>query len=112
MSRMIVIFSSWLLVSVCALADSKQSQEKTVPGKPRTPAERFLDLVQEQKQAQQAFLSAVKQAKTAEERAKLVRPSPEKYRKQILALALENPKEVFAVDALIWLVQNGESGEV
>jgi len=108
---MIMVVATWLLVGIPTLIACDQPQEKSTPVKPPSPAEQFQALVKEQKEAQQAFFKAVKQAKTAEERAKLVRPSPEKYRKQILELALQNPNEPFAVDALVWLVQNGGSAQ-
>ncbi len=109
MRRIGLACGTWLFVGFGALSASDQAAESPARAQAKTPAEQFEAMVKEHTESQQAFIKAARKAKTAEDRAKLVRPSPEKYRKQILDLALQNPKEPFAVDALIWLVQNGGS---
>jgi hypothetical protein len=102
---------AWSLALSATTQALPQPPEKSAPAKPQAPTEQFQALVKQHKEVQQAFFKAAKQAKTADEQKKLVYPSPEKYRKQIFDLALNNPKEPFAVDALVWLVQNGGSDE-
>jgi hypothetical protein len=103
--RLTIAFAA-LLVGIPALRGADQPKEKPTPDKPQTPAEQFKTLVKEQQEAQQAFMKAYREAKNDEERKKLVYPSPEKLAKQVFELAEKNPKDPFAVDALIWVVQN------
>jgi hypothetical protein len=98
-----------LLVGLPSWGVADQPKEPPAPAKPQTPEEQFKALAKEYNDAQQAFFKSARAAKTDEERKKLVRPSVEKYEKQIFELAEKNPKDPFAVDALLWVVQHGGS---
>jgi hypothetical protein len=77
--------------------------------KPQTPAEQYKALVQEYNQAQQEFMKEYRAAKP-EERQQLIKdkmPQPQKYAGRFLELAEKNAKDPVAVDALVWVAQNG-----
>ncbi len=114
MPRFLIAIAA-LLVGMPALWGADQPKggsdppkEKSTPDKPQTPEEQFKALLKKQREDQQAFMKAYTSAKTDEERQKLAEnyPDPKKYEKEIFELAEKNPKEPFAAEALIWVVNN------
>jgi hypothetical protein len=95
-----------LLLAWPALAhEGKPSDGK----KPATPAEAYQALLDEYQNARQAFSKAYKEAKTDEERQKIVQekyPQADKFAPRFLELAEKHPGEPAAVDALVWVVTN------
>jgi hypothetical protein len=82
------------------------------PEKAKTPRERYQALVQEHQKAMQQFMDVYQKAKTAEERNKLFQekyPQPQSYSRRFLEIAESAPQDPAAVDALIWIVQNGRA---
>jgi len=83
------------------------------PEKAKTPRERYQALFQEHQTAMQQFMEVYQKAKTQEERGKLFQekyPQPQSYVRRFLEIAESAPQDAAAVDALIWIVQNGGSG--
>jgi hypothetical protein len=91
-------------------ADDKPKE----PDKPATPAEQYQALLKEAQEAQQVFMKKLGDAKTSEERTKLVQEQgPAKLAPKFLALAEKYPKDPVALDALLWVVTDqfgGQSG--
>jgi hypothetical protein len=82
------------------------------PEKAKTPRERYQALFQEHQKAMQQFMEVYQKAKTAQERGKLVQekyPQPQAYARRFLEIAESAPQDPAAVDALIWVIQNGGS---
>jgi hypothetical protein len=82
------------------------------PEKAKTPRQRYQALVEEYQKAMQQFMDVYQKAKTAEEREKLVRekyPNSATYARRCLEIAESAPQDAAAVDALIWIVQNGRA---
>src|SRR5262245_40322263 len=80
--------------------------------KPPTPRQQYEALAEEYKKAKQDYFTALRAAKTREERQKIShekRPNPARYAGRILKLAEDNPEDPVDIDALIWVVQNDES---
>ncbi len=88
--------------------DEAAQKEQT----PKTPAEQLQALVKEFSDARTEFLKIYREAKTDEEREKLVKekyPAP-KYAGRFLKLAQEHPDDPTALDALAWVVRNVGGG--
>ena len=84
-----------------------KDKDKDDKDKPATAAEQFKALEKEYSDAMQAFQKAYGQAKTNEERQKILNekyPQPAKLAPKFLELAEKNPKDAAAVDALVWVV--------
>ena len=93
-----------LLLAWPARADDKPKDND----KPATPAEQYQALAKEYNDAQRAMSKAYREAKTNEDRQKVLKemsPRPEKYAPKFLELAEKNPKDAVAVDALLWIVR-------
>jgi hypothetical protein len=79
-----------------------------------SPAEEVKKLTADYEKEQQNFYKLYGEAKTDEERQKLVNekmPKPDKVAAQLLELAEKNPKDEGVVpDSLIWIVTNGGYG--
>jgi hypothetical protein len=93
-----------LLLAWPALADDKPKETDK-----QSPAEQYRALAAEYNQAQQDFFKAYQEAKTQQDKQKVLtekRPQPEKYAAKFLALAEKYPKDTAAVDSLTWVVQN------
>ncbi len=76
---------------------------------PLSPAEQYKALEKEFHDAQQEFFKVYREAKTDQERQKLVKekyPQPPKYAGRFLKLAQEYPDDPAALDALTWVVSN------
>src|SRR5579859_6386441 len=73
-----------------------------------TPREQYAALIKEYLQTQQAYFSAMRAAKTAEERQKAAEKSPkaDKFAAKFLELAEKNAKDPVAVDAMLWIASN------
>jgi hypothetical protein len=88
--------------------DEKQDKEK-----PKTPREQFEAISQEYRKTLQDYQKAVGEAKSNEERMKVLRekyPQPAKYTQKMLQLAEKNPKDPVAVDAGVWALQHARGG--
>jgi hypothetical protein len=73
------------------------------------PAEEYRAILKEYIDAQNAYRTALKDAKTAEEKRKVAEemfPRPDKFAERLLQLAAKHPKDPAAVDALVWVVNN------
>jgi tetratricopeptide (TPR) repeat protein len=78
-----------------------------------TPAEQFRDLLKEYQQAQEAFFAAYREAKTDEDREKIIQktyPNPASFADRFLKLAEDHPKDSVAIDALVWVATNSGFG--
>lgn len=83
------------------------------PEKAKTPRERYQAIFQEHQKAMQDFSDAYQKAKTDKEREKQFEekyPKADAYAARFLEVAESAPKDPAAVDALIWVVQNGGAG--
>jgi hypothetical protein len=98
-----------LLLAWPVLADDDKPKDK------QSPAEQVKAIIKEYQDAQADFSKAYQEAKTEEEREKIVKekyPKAEKFAPRLLAVAEKNPKDPGALDALIWVVTNiYESGK-
>src|SRR5581483_411383 len=88
---------------------SQTPKEKTPPEKSKTPAEQFQSLIKDLKASQKTLVKEFQKAKTGDEQQKIRTKYMEavaKCQKEVFELAQKNAKEPFAVEALIWVVQN------
>jgi hypothetical protein len=94
-----------------ALADDDKSKDKDK----QSPAEQVKAIIKEYQDAQRDFSKAYQEAKTEEDRQKIIKekyPQPDKFAPRLLAVAEKNSKDQGALDALIWVVTNiYESGK-
>src|SRR5207248_4250628 len=91
-------------VPVCAQDDRPQKKAAEAPA-PKTPEEKLRALVEEQSKSMNAYMEAVRRAKTDAERRELFDekcPPFDLFAERFLAIADEAPKDPVAVDALIW----------
>jgi hypothetical protein len=91
-------------------ADKSPDKAKETPP---TPSEQYKALDREFREAQKKFFKEYNEAKTPEEKQKVLQeksPSPAKYASRFLELAEKNPKDPAAVDALIWVMRNSQGG--
>lgn len=58
----------------------------------------------------QEFFKAQDNARTAEERDKIRFPDREKYALEMVAIAQKDAKDPVAIDALLWVIENGRHG--
>jgi hypothetical protein len=73
----------------------------------QTPAQQYQKLEKEHEKAQTDFRKALANAKTPEDRRKVIEeknPNPINFASSFLELAEKNPKDPAAMDALIWIV--------
>jgi thiol-disulfide isomerase/thioredoxin len=76
---------------------------------PPSAAEQYKALLGEFSKATADFFKVYREAKTPQERQKLIRekyPQPAKYAGRMLAIAEKSPKDPVAMDALVWVVTN------
>ncbi len=73
--------------------------------------DRYEALAKEHEAALSEFRAAYTKAKTDAEKEKLKYPQAQTYASRFLALAEENPKDSAALDALVWVVTNCQSGK-
>jgi len=81
--------------------------------KPPTPEEQYKALLKEQADAMTAFREAYQKAETEEAKNKVFEekyPQPAKAAPKFLELAEKYPTDPVAVDALSWVVSNGNGG--
>jgi hypothetical protein len=98
-----------LLLAWPVLADDEKPKNKSKEPDKQKPAEKYQALVQEFNDARQAFLKEYREAKTQEERQKVLQekqPQADKYAAKFIELAEKNAKDPAAVDALAWVVMN------
>lgn len=80
------------------------------PDKSKTPRESYQSLFQEHQKAMETFMQAYQKATTATEKNKLYHesyPQPQKYVAKFIEIADSAPDDPAAIDALVWVVQNG-----
>src|SRR5262249_46445913 len=93
------------------------AQDKKDKPKPATPAEEYQALVDELQTRQREAVKAYRAAKTDEEREKIqaeFQKNAKTFPPRFLDVAVKNPKESFAVDALLMVINSGlepESGK-
>ncbi len=104
--------SSGLLVLALALPGLARDDQPKAQ-KPSTPAEQYLALTKQIEAAQQEFQKAYGEAKTQEERQKIIQekyPEPDKFANKFIALAEKYPQDPAAVDAWVWILKNRAGG--
>ena len=103
-----------VLVIAPPLWAQNDDKDKPTQEKPATPAEQFRNLTQEFNKAQQDYFTAVRQAKTDEERQEAYKkaPKPQELAPRFMDLAKKNIDDPVAVDSLIWIVQFGAASPV
>jgi AhpC/TSA family len=82
--------------------------------KPLSPKEQYQALLKEQSDAMKAFSDAYRQAKTDEEKNKIFQekyPQAAQAAPKFLELAEKNAKDPVAIDALVWVMNNGSRGK-
>jgi hypothetical protein len=99
-----------LLLATPALGAADNPKDKSA-----TPAKQYQALLKEYQDAAIAFQDAIKNAKTQEERQKIISEKDPRWTlaPKFVDLAEKNPKDPAAVDALIWVLTNnlGSLGE-
>lgn len=98
-------------LALLAVLPALQARDK--PETP-TPAQRYQALEKEYQTAEKEFLKVYKEAKTTEDKQKVLqerRPQPDKFALRFLDLAEKTPKDPAAVDALVWVVSNARSAK-
>jgi len=96
-----------------AKGDPPKGEPPKQAGTSQSPTEQYRALVKEFDDAQREFFKVYEQAKTDEEKQKLVDekyPQPEKYAARFLKIAEDNPKDPAALDALVWVSRQVFSG--
>jgi len=103
------ILAGLLALALFAPALGAQDDKDKPKDPPATPAEQYRALLKEYQQDQQDFFKALQEAKTQEDRNKVVgkRPRLDRYAGRFLELARKNPKDPGALNALAWVVQFG-----
>ena len=78
----------------------------------QSPARKeFSKIIEEQKDAQEKWQEAYKNAKTDEERSKLNYPSSEEYAPRVFGITKKYPNDPAALDALVWIAENCRRGD-
>ncbi len=99
----------WLLLLAPA-AWGDDAKDKPKDDKPKTPTEQFQALQKEYQEKQQEYFTAIREAKTNEERQKARNekyPEPQEYAKRFLELGEKSKDEPeIAAKALSWVVTN------
>jgi hypothetical protein len=116
--RRIVLWIVPLLVFGPGLwADDKPKDKDKEDKKPaageKTAAEQYQALMKEMQKAQQDIVQNYRQAKTDEEREKIIekyQKLPQEFVGRFMELAQKNPKEKAALDALAFVVSNAPAG--
>jgi hypothetical protein len=101
------------VLAVLALVVLPAARADDESDKSATPRQRYQALFQEYRRAMEAFSEAYQKAKTNEERQKLFDekyPKPQSYTGRFLEIVDAAPNDPAAVDALVWVVENGGSG--
>jgi hypothetical protein len=94
-----------LVLGIAVVAAEDEGQGK----KPATPEQQYKALLKEYNDAFQDYARAFREAKTPQDRQKVVEekyPRPDKCALKILELVEKHPKEPFAEEALIWILTN------
>src|SRR5215467_14327487 len=94
-----------LVLGISVMAAEDKGQDR----KPTAPEQQYKALLKEYNDAFQEYAKAFREAKTPQDRQKVIQekyPRPDKYASKILELVEKNPNEPFAEDALIWILTN------
>ena len=113
MRRTLTGLLALLLILPALWARDDKDREK-LKDKPATPAEQLKALQDELNKQVEEFRKAYADAKTPEEKTKVLsekRPKPEVFAGRFLELAQKNPKDPVAVDALIWVATMTREGK-
>src|SRR4051794_22375506 len=103
--------------NVASAADGATPTASPAPAPATAPsslATEVQKLEREYAQAQSEFFTTYRQAKTDEQREKVVAekyPKPAAYAERFIALADRDPTSAAAVDALIWVAMNTRDGK-
>jgi hypothetical protein len=87
------------------------AETKPAPHNSTTVAEKYRAIDDDYQREQREFRTKNQQAKTAEERRKLVIPQPRKYAERMLRLAGQHSDDPEAIDALCWIVTHVPTGD-
>src|SRR5262249_21632772 len=90
-----------------------QDDTKEKSNKPSTPAEQLKAIMTEVQKVQQEAGRAYREAKTSEEKQKILdefRKKPQAFAAPLLELAQKNPRDPVAFDALVWIAINVQTG--
>jgi hypothetical protein len=107
--RRIVVGIVVALLAGPVLADDDKPKDKAKAPDKQTPAEQYQALVKEHMDAQQAYFKKYQEAKSQDDKQKVLkelRQQGEKFAPKFLNLAEKHPKDAAAVDALIWVMTN------
>src|SRR6266446_3778942 len=103
-----------VLVLVLALPALRADDEPKDKAKEKPPlaTEQYQALLKEAQEAQQAFMTALREAKTQEERSKVMQEQnpTTALAPKFVALAEKYPKDSVALDALIWVMTDRFGG--
>src|SRR5262249_46833512 len=91
----------FLRLSVVGADDADRGKE------PAKPEQQYRELLKKYNDAFEEYAAAFREAQLPEEREKVIRkkyPGPEKWAGKFLELAEKNPREPFALEALVWIV--------
>ncbi|HEX5443410.1 MAG TPA: hypothetical protein VFW87_06265 [Pirellulales bacterium] len=107
MWRISICCWAWLLCGTGSWADDPAEAKP----RPTTPAEQYKAIETEYNTRRQEVIKLYREAKTDEERQKLLQekkkpPSPQEYADRMLDLAKDHPDDPAAVDALTWVVMH------
>jgi HEPN domain-containing protein len=103
-----------LLGLAAAVAAQEPAETNTPPGKPDSPAKQYEAIEQEFATAQQDFSKSYREAKTDEERQKVIAekyPPPQQFVGRMFELAEKYADDPVAVDALVWIVTRVRAGD-
>jgi hypothetical protein len=93
-------------LALLALMPALQARDKP---KTPAPAQQYQALVKEYRAAQMEFQKAYTDAKTPQDKQKVLQdkyPQPDKFAPRFLEVAEKNPQDPAALDALVWVVTN------
>jgi hypothetical protein len=108
--RGLALCMAMLLLGPLLMAQEKSQEKSPAPKQEKalTPAEQFAAITKEYAKALADFFTEYQKATTDQERQKIVQmkyPKADDVASKCLDLARKNPKEAFAPDALLWVVQ-------
>jgi hypothetical protein len=111
--RCLMLGALAMLVCTPALWAQNPPKDKPPPVKPAGAAEQYQALLQDFQKAEQEFTKAYRDAKTDDDRQKVIKekyPALQKFPARFLELAQKNPKDPVALDAVLWVLLNTEGG--
>jgi hypothetical protein len=108
MKRFLLCLTACLVVGLCGLSPGARGDDKVNQDK-ADPAKELAAIKKDWAEAQQAFYKAYREAKTDDERKKVLKekqPKPDKYGERALKLADANANGPVAFEALGWILGN------